>query len=231
MKMCQRCKQVKIFSDFRPNKFNKDGYNSYCYPCAKEYAKEYSAKRYVRKHPKEKIVGDTKHCTQCKEYKTISEFKTKKSSWCNLCQKEYDRKRNEKALAKPRKRINGLIHCRTCDTYLQEDSFSKTFTDCTKCKTENQHKRTVKKHGISYDQYLDMLSSQNNKCKICENEEKSSKSRLSIDHDHSCCPGENSCGKCVRGLLCSNCNMSLGNAKDSIEILEKMIEYLKAYQK
>ena len=29
---------------------------------------------------------------------------------------------------------------------------------------------------------------------------------LCVDHDHKCCPGKKSCGKCVRGILCINHN-------------------------
>jgi hypothetical protein len=33
---------------------------------------------------------------------------------------------------------------------------------------------------------------------------------LHIDHDHFCCPGRRSCGKCVRGALCQTHNVALG---------------------
>src|SRR4029077_2130187 len=33
---------------------------------------------------------------------------------------------------------------------------------------------------------------------------------LAVDHDHNCCPGAHSCGKCIRGILCGTCNSALG---------------------
>lgn len=48
-----------------------------------------------------------------------------------------------------------------------------------------------------------------------------------FDHDHSCCPGRRSCGKCFRGILCAGCNLALGHAGDSVERLEKLAAYLR----
>lgn len=82
----------------------------------------------------------------------------------------------------------------------------------------------IKRYGISVEEYELMASNQKNLCLICNNPEISKNcsgtiSRLAIDHDHIT-------GK-VRGLLCKSCNTALGLARDSVDLLEKMIKYLK----
>lgn len=40
-----------------------------------------------------------------------------------------------------------------------------------------------------------------------------------MDHDHACCADKNkSCGKCVRGLLCHNCNIALGHIERRLQL-------------
>lgn len=53
---------------------------------------------------------------------------------------------------------------------------------------------------------------------------------LHIDHDHACCntgdSGKRSCGKCVRGALCKDCNMGLGAFRDDTTRMRNAIAYL-----
>ena len=87
------------------------------------------------------------------------------------------------------------------------------------------HGYTRRKYNLSDDQMARLYTSN---CGICGNPE-SQKRSLSVDHDHSCCPGETSCGDCVRGFLCSNCNRGLGLFGDSASRLQAAIEYLSEY--
>jgi hypothetical protein len=64
--------------------------------------------------------------------------------------------------------------------------------------------------GITPEMYADMLARQGGRCAICEKPNGFYSVRLVIDHDHACCPGKKTCGKCVRGLLCTACNLHLG---------------------
>ena len=88
--------------------------------------------------------------------------------------------------------------------------------------------KVCQSRGITIDDYNRMLEEQNGKCKICKQEEtcKDPKHdrvrRLNIDHCHTT--------NKVRGLLCNDCNTSLGKFKDDISILESAIEYLKKYR-
>ena len=64
---------------------------------------------------------------------------------------------------------------------------------------------------------VSFLVAQDYKCAILQ--KKSNK--LNVDHDHSCCSGSKSCGKCVRGLLCTNCNMFIGRIETVSNIVKE----------
>lgn len=50
--------------------------------------------------------------------------------------------------------------------------------------------------------------------------------RLNVDHDHTCCPGMNSCGLCVRGFLCLGCNQALGSMRDDAALMRRAAAYV-----
>jgi Recombination endonuclease VII len=73
-----------------------------------------------------------------------------------------------------------------------------------------------KKYNITLDQFNEMLFKQENKCGICGN----TFLRIpDIDHNHKT-------GK-VRGLLCHNCNLIIGLAKDKLTTLNNAIKWIK----
>lgn len=84
------------------------------------------------------------------------------------------------------------------------------------------------KHNINLDAYNELFEKQSGKCVGCLKTQ--TNRMLCVDHDHKCCPGKRSCGKCIRGLLCHKCNSILGYCSDSILVLQNLIQYLKNSQ-
>lgn len=89
------------------------------------------------------------------------------------------------------------------------------------------NRRLVSVYHITPEKYQSLLQAQDGKCAICKISLIDWVERFAVDHDHKCCPPRTSCGKCIRGLLCGNCNKGLGNLQDSIDILTNAIQYLK----
>lgn len=80
---------------------------------------------------------------------------------------------------------------------------------------------------LTPEDYDRMLIAQNSACAVCGTGVPGGKGKVfHIDHDRSCCPGVKSCGKCIRGLLCSPCNVTLGQVKDNPDHLRKLADYL-----
>lgn len=84
------------------------------------------------------------------------------------------------------------------------------------------------KRGLSLERRLELLERQGGAC-LCGKRfdmHGGRKTTYFIDHNHSCCPGDKSCGDCIRGLLCGNCNVALGHAGDDPVLLSRMADYL-----
>jgi len=73
------------------------------------------------------------------------------------------------------------------------------------------------------------FESQGRCCAVCESTEPG-KNGWSVDHDHACCSGRISCGKCVRSILCSRCNSGLGSFRDSPESLRNAAKYIERWK-
>ena len=81
-------------------------------------------------------------------------------------------------------------------------------------------------YNRTWEEILAMAESQNNQCLICRVDFEDW--NWNVDHDHSCCNQRNTCGNCIRGLLCSLCNSGLGFFKDNVKNMINAVLYLEA---
>ena len=86
--------------------------------------------------------------------------------------------------------------------------------------------RVLNRYGITVAVRNRLLVEQNGGCAICGTSEPGGMGGWHTDHDHSCCGGDKSCGKCVRGLLCQRCNVGLGLFRDDRTLLRTAAVYL-----
>jgi len=117
----------------------------------------------------------------------------------------------------------GWTWCSSCKTWLPTEDFyrrsydGKPVTTCIPC-------RTTYTHGTTIAEVLRIQGVDVPMCAVCRMTE-----NLSVDHDHSCCPGEHSCGKCIRGFLCRTCNFAEGLLKTAATA-EAMWQYMKRHE-
>ena len=86
----------------------------------------------------------------------------------------------------------------------------------------NKRHELKAKYGITLEQYNQMLGDQNGVCAICKKPETKrlagKTQTLAVDHCHK--TGN------IRGLLCSKCNLGIGNLMDNPEIILAAASYI-----
>ena len=67
------------------------------------------------------------------------------------------------------------------------------------------------KFGLTLERWDEILIEQSGRCYLCE---EPMNGVIHVDHDRSCCSGNKSCGRCVRGLAHQKCNQGIGQFGD-----------------
>jgi len=195
---------------------------------------------------------ETKICTSCKIEKPIDDFAVRKNykgehhTWCKPCTNAHNqdwRHRNPekaRAIANRAAKTETARLNRTANRAIIAEETGKPYdhdymVEWRKKNVEANPDFFWESHlrhnyKMSREQYEALVQKQDGGCAICGGQNPDHR-KLAVDHDHSCCPKQKkSCGKCIRGLLCSRCNHMLGHARDTIEILESGILYLKSFK-
>ena len=162
-------------------------------------------------------------CTRCKEEKELTEanFKRRKGyaegfhTWCIDCMNQYN-----------------------------ADYQTKDRDERPEFYRAREFAREMKKYGTTVEWYRDKLIEQSGICALCKHlsHHHGTIQRLQVDHSHDCCDLKTkSCGKCLRGLLCADCNIRLAPVEDVLKQgtivplagtwLSKALAYLDSYKK
>lgn len=152
-----------------------------------------------------------KKCSKCSVEKPRSEFHSAKGykeglrPWCKTCVKVWH--------SEPRNKQDRKARSQTEEYKANARAYASKPE-----RKAGQLAFKLSQYGLTQEQFDAMLQKQDGFCAICRKPESAKGRRLSVDHSHST--------NKVRGLLCLQCNVLLGNARDSVSLLQAAIVYL-----
>lgn len=147
----------------------------------------------------------------------------KEQVFCNLCGQKFTRTRATTTLCEFCRQGRARNRAREKNREVRAGTFQPPERS-----RSARDQRLKNYYGMTEDEFLEKLLEQGRRCAICRVREPGGRGDWHVDHDHSCCEGVKSCGRCVRGLLCARCNVGLGYFEDSTERMEVAIQYLKS---
>lgn len=184
--------------------------NTFCSPPCKRRAMK-------RRQVERRTDEVERRCPRCGEVKPNDEFTRLNDSYCRPCIAEYKRVRRQDP----------------------DSSFRKAellrYARLAKDDPEFHRRVVLSRYGLTLESFAVLLAGQDGVCAICGTSEPGGRyNQWHIDHDQNCCPtprGKHGCcGRCIRGLLCSECNIGLGKFQDVPARLRAAAQYVEAHR-
>lgn len=92
---------------------------------------------------------------------------------------------------------------------------------------KNPDYRLRYKFDMTQEQWDEMFEAQGGMCYLCDEFlDTEGLRKIHVDHDRACCRGDRSCGTCVRGLACFNCNVGIAKFGENPERLRRVADNL-----
>lgn len=177
------------------------------------------------------LAAPVTHCPQEHPYDEQNTYVDARGSrHCKTCRRERMAARRTPGLGQGG--FNAAkTHCPKNHEYTEENTYRNADGRryCRTCMRANMATQNILRYGKTPEEIEAMSQAQEHRCAICR-EPFGQELKRSIDHDHACCPGGGSCGKCVRALLCTSCNHGLGKFLDDPALLRAAASYLESYR-
>lgn len=141
-----------------------------------------------------------KECPRCELTRPLADFRVRRggtpAGWCKPCEKEY-----------------GRDYAQTEHGRARHIAARQTWND-------KSHEYFLQyRYGIGAADYARMLAEQGGRCAICRTDEPGGQNgKWCVDHCHDSLK--------VRGLLCTHCNMAIGQMRDDPARLRAAADYL-----
>lgn len=106
-------------------------------------------------------------------------------------------------------------YCKICAAILNRERYQRDRVQ----RLEQARWYSIKRHyGLSKEQYLELLASQDHRCIICGKHQDDCKYNLSVDHNHQT--------GAIRGLACTYCNHRIIGSHKDATLLRRVADYL-----
>lgn len=197
------------------------------------------------------MEAEMKECTKCKQTKPLAEFyKASQYTWekdghdyyCKYCRvgtaiKSQRHGKKQCSLEDCSRPHYALNYCRMHYARLQRTGSTEAKNNVVKDIYYYDGKPySTKAYHLKYNYGMEISEYETraaNGCEICGDKPERN---LHVDHDHKCCDGPISCGKCVRGIICNKCNKCVdkyetGKMRADYPDLERIKEYVNGYQR